>query len=177
MSVDLETEVTRWFREHGGLVRSTARSFATDPDDLDDLFQDIWVIVVRKFHDAPPETKIRSWLFSITVNTGLGRQRKRERRKGLFAEQMGGQQEAVVPEQMGSIEEHMRIRDLWRSIEALPPLQKAVVMLRVVDGYKTAEAAILLNRAEGTVKASLHRALGKLRGRFQFLGTDEPRVH
>lgn len=52
---------------------------------------------------------------------------------------------------------------IWQAIAELPELQREVLLLRVVDERSTAEVAQILDRAEGTVKASLHRALTRLR--------------
>jgi RNA polymerase sigma-70 factor (ECF subfamily) len=48
-------------------------------------------------------------------------------------------------------------------VAELPPLQQRVVTLRIIEGLSTAETAAVLDRAEGTVKASLWRALQRLR--------------
>ncbi|MHB1194842.1 MAG: RNA polymerase sigma factor [Longimicrobiales bacterium] len=45
-----------------------------------------------------------------------------------------------------------------------------MVLLRTVDGLSTAEAAHVIGRAEGTVKASLHRALKRVARRLQAQG-------
>ena len=55
--------------------------------------------------------------------------------------------------------EYARLREV---VDTLPPRQREVVLLRIVEGKSTAEAAYALGCAEGTVKASLHAALQKL---------------
>ena len=52
---------------------------------------------------------------------------------------------------------------LWRGIADLPSLQRAVVLHRIIAGLTIADTARALNRAEGTIKASLHAALKTLR--------------
>ena len=54
-------------------------------------------------------------------------------------------------------------RATWRRVASLPKLQREVLVLRIVEGLSTTEAAERLGRAEGTVKASLSRGLSSLR--------------
>ncbi|GGD12042.1 SigE family RNA polymerase sigma factor [Nocardioides daphniae] len=52
---------------------------------------------------------------------------------------------------------------LWPHVLALPPRQRAVVVLRYYEGLSEREIADALGCAPGTVKASAHRALRSLR--------------
>ena len=48
--------------------------------------------------------------------------------------------------------------ELWRAVRRLPRRQTQVVALRYVDDCSIADIAAILDCAEGTVKAHLHRA-------------------
>ncbi|MBO9522766.1 MAG: SigE family RNA polymerase sigma factor [Nocardioidaceae bacterium] len=52
---------------------------------------------------------------------------------------------------------------LWSRIEALPPRQRAVIVLRYYEDFSEAEIARTLGCAPGTVKAHAHAALKALR--------------
>ena len=54
-------------------------------------------------------------------------------------------------------------RDLNAAIMQLPDRERDVVILRLLDQRSTVETAAALGCAEGTVKAALHHAVGKLR--------------
>ncbi|HEU5203666.1 MAG TPA: sigma factor-like helix-turn-helix DNA-binding protein, partial [Candidatus Limnocylindrales bacterium] len=49
----------------------------------------------------------------------------------------------------------------------LPPVYRAPIVLRHVDGLSYPELAIALDRPEGTVKAQVHRGLALLRTAFE----------
>lgn len=55
---------------------------------------------------------------------------------------------------------------LWPQVEALPPRQRAVVVLRYYEGQSEAEIAETLGCARGTVKSTASAALATLRTRM-----------
>jgi RNA polymerase sigma factor (sigma-70 family) len=59
-----------------------------------------------------------------------------------------------------------------RALHELPTLQRAVVILRHLNGLSTREVGNILHCSEGTVKTHLFRGLEKMRQRLQFLQED-----
>jgi RNA polymerase sigma-70 factor (sigma-E family) len=55
---------------------------------------------------------------------------------------------------------------LWQAVQALPPRQRAVVVLRFHEDLTAAEVARLLGLPLGTVKSLAHRGLARLRDRL-----------
>jgi RNA polymerase sigma-70 factor (sigma-E family) len=55
---------------------------------------------------------------------------------------------------------------LWEAVQALPPRQRAVLVLRFHEDLTEAEVARLLGLPLGTVKSLAHRGLGRLRNRL-----------
>jgi len=156
-------QVSQWVRVHGPYLMGVVRSFFSSPDEAEDAFQEIWVVVLRKLDRAPPAPAVRAWLYSIALKVCLGRARTSTRRKGLLERWATDVPKAEAPSSTPDIEGYFRNRELHRRIAELPELQRRTLILRVVDEKTTEESAQVLNRATGTVKASLHRALHKLR--------------
>jgi RNA polymerase sigma-70 factor (sigma-E family) len=72
--------------------------------------------------------------------------------------------EDPVPEPVPSHETVTVERDaLWRAVCALPPRQRAVVVLRYYEQLSEAEIADALRCSRGTVKSQAHAALATLR--------------
>ena len=57
-------------------------------------------------------------------------------------------------------------RDVARVLDALSPDQRAVLVLRDLEGLSEAEAAEVLDCARGTIKSRLHRAREAFRERW-----------
>lgn len=68
--------------------------------------------------------------------------------------------EVAVPDGLSGLDEHDAIR---RALAALPPRQRAVLVLRYLDDRTEQETAAVLGCSVGTVKSQAHKALAKLR--------------
>jgi RNA polymerase sigma-70 factor (ECF subfamily) len=158
----LHQQVIVLSRQYGPLVYRIARRYAFTPAEVDDLTQDIWVRVIDILPRKNPASPMEGWLCVVAANVGL-EYRKRRTRAARFRQALS----FVMPRadnrqpEPSSVNESTSAR-IWRAIDALPPLQRQVLLHRVFEGLSTAETAQAIHRAEGTVKASLHRALKAL---------------
>ena len=67
----------------------------------------------------------------------------------------------------GSMENLDLSMHIERALHELPTLQRAVVILRHIDGLPTRTVSEILKCSEGTVKTHLHRGLKKMRSLLQ----------
>jgi RNA polymerase sigma-70 factor (ECF subfamily) len=158
-------------RQYTPQLLGVARAFADGAEEAEDLLQELWIVASREMDRRPPEAPLRAWLHTILLNIGRARWRRRRRRQQLMA-LWANQEEPTIGASLDISESLLRLH-LWREIAALPDLQRRVLLLRIVEGMSTARTAASLNRAEGTIKASLHRALKTLRERC---GSVQPNV-
>ena len=160
-------EVAEWIRAYTPRLLAVARAFAAGADEAEDILQQVWITAYRKAHLRPPGTPIGAWLHRVTMNEGrsrLKRVRRRLRLQALWRTDLGEESDRTPAPDAAA--ELARAR-LWRAIAALPSLQRDVLLMRIVDDASTRDVARALGRAEGTVKASLHRALAKLRAELR----------
>jgi RNA polymerase sigma-70 factor (ECF subfamily) len=158
-------------REYSGHLLAVVSSYATDAVTAEDLLQEVGL---RAYAAAPfrrPDSPVRAWLIVIALNVGRDHQRRVQRRARLRRLWVWTVPAVVEMDELATLHPHSR---LWRAVAELPPLQQRVVTLRIIEGLSTTETAAVLGRAEGTVKASLWRALQRLRGELAHAGEQLP---
>jgi RNA polymerase sigma-70 factor (ECF subfamily) len=154
-----------------------------DHDEAEDIAQESFVRVHRSIRSFRGDSGFGTWLYRIVMNMSINRLRQkkvRERREvhleGGFHERSGanhpagiilgnGQPDTGLP---GSSEPDFHAH-LERALHKLPTLQRAVVILRHMNGMSTKQVGAILNCSEGTVKTHLHRGLRKMRTMLDFL--------
>ena len=163
-----ERELAVLIRAHTPQLFGLIRSLVADDAEAEDVLQDVWIIAAERAHRRRDGVPIGAWLHTVALNRARSLQRRALRRAWLVSLWTSEQSSAYVPAHTPSHNERTHedmIRGrLWRAVADLPKLQREVVLLRVVEDLSTTEAAHRLGRANGTVKASLHRALRTLRG-------------
>lgn len=161
----------RWRqRMYALLVRSTGSTA-----DAEDLFQELWIRVVRAAPDFDPSLRFSTWLYRIAIN--LTRDAARRRGAAAFAEVTrdgelpDGRDENPLPDAaaVGAQEADA----LRRAIATLPAGQREVLVLRYLEGLGEVEVAEAAGIPPGTVKSRLHHAVRNLRDRLAGLRAEE----
>ncbi|MEP6619330.1 MAG: RNA polymerase sigma factor [bacterium] len=155
-------DLSDWIGRYTPQLLGVAQAFARDADEAEDLLQELWIAAHDKARQRSSDTPVSAWLHAILLNIGRARYRRRRRRERLFAMWAGGGREhdgTHPPDISGAL---LRAQ-LWRDVANLPGLQRRVLLLRIIEDMSTAQTAHALGVAEGTIKASLHRALRTLR--------------
>jgi len=148
-----------------------AHSFVHDHDAAEDIVQDAFVRAYTSLRTFRGEAQFGTWLYRIVVNISLNRL-KTERRKAEREIPILGASAIVATEEdpghAAGLQEHLE-----RALHELPTLQRAVVILRHLDGMSTREVSVILQCSEGTVKTHLFRGMEKMRKRLEYLKGEE----
>ncbi|RMF63973.1 MAG: sigma-70 family RNA polymerase sigma factor [Bacteroidetes bacterium] len=132
--------------------------------DVDDVVQDTFIRFYEAMGDFRGEASVRTYLKRIAINRALDVLRRRRRSLARF---ISRDDEAVRLPEPGrdgeqDIEQSERNALVRRALEALSPRHRAVVVLRLLEGYDTQETAEMLGVPYGTVLSRLNRALKKI---------------
>lgn len=160
-----------WIGEFTPQLLPVARALCVGPDEGEDLLQEVWVVALRQ-KEVPDGDDVGPWLHRILFNVARTRERTAARRRRLMSHWSPSRGMDSMQESPATLEAEQLRWLLRREIAALPELQARVVLLRVVGGLSTAETARAIDRAEGTVKVCLHRALLRLGRRLRADGVD-----
>ncbi|MBM4160116.1 MAG: sigma-70 family RNA polymerase sigma factor [Ignavibacteria bacterium] len=160
------------FRElvkfHMRQVYDLAYGFVNDHDDAEDVAQEVFVKVFHSIRSFRQEAEFSTWLYRIVTNTSLDRlkQRKRKMKRQVSLGESESMELATNPGPIENLDYSVHIE---RALHELPTLQRAVVILRHIDGLPTRTVSEILKCSEGTVKTHLHRGLKKMRTLLQDL--------
>lgn len=139
----------------------------------EDVVQETFLAVWSHAGDFRGDASLKSWVFSIAVNKARTAWRWRKVRSLFnlpFATQETEEGETVEIEmpdksrEADPAESAARLdasERVQKAIDGLPQRQREIVMLRA-QGLELLEIAKATGLAEGTVKATLHQARGKL---------------
>lgn len=147
------------YRRHAGRVYALALRMTGDERTAEELTQDVWVRVWRKLDGYRGDAAFTTWLHRVTAN--LARDRGRARSRRHERERLTGD---PARHDTGASPRSFEDRAaLETAIRELPDRARHVFVLYDVEGYGHGEIAELLDIAEGTSKAHLHRARKALR--------------
>lgn len=145
-----------------------AYSILGDHDDADDVAQEAFVKVHGSLSTFRGDAAFGTWLFRIVKNCALNRLRQRKRNQKRDVELAIADTEMVFINAGIARVEDSRLY-VERALHELPTLQRAVVMLRHINGLSTRQVSKILDCSEGTVKTHLQRGLKKMKEKLQFL--------
>jgi len=155
-------------RRHQDRVFNVAYQVVRNREDALDVAQDAFVKAFASLPSFKGEASFSTWTHRIVVNLAIDCLRRRRRagpteyddRKAASEE---GAARLAAPDDPQSALETRQIRSiLARGIEALPPLHRAVLILREVEGLSYEEIARAVGCSLGTVMSRLFHARRKL---------------
>ncbi|HFE45081.1 MAG TPA: sigma-70 family RNA polymerase sigma factor [Nannocystis exedens] len=141
----------RYHRRLYGYIRRILR----DPCVAEDLFQDVFLTVLRDRTYRPTEGRFSPWLFRVARNRCLAEVRKQQTRRGLAEEVRLRWQPPPSPSPERVVGDSTRVH---AAMKALPEAQRQLILLKQLGELTYREIAALLGVAEGTIKSRLHTA-------------------
>lgn len=151
-------------------VYSLASRMTRNPEDAEEVLQDVFITVYRKIKSFEGKSSFSSWLYRVAVNASLMKIRKRKQDRSISMEEaMPDDQNSLLLRSHEEDElDHQTLRNevreaLHSAIEKLPDEYRPVFILRDVDGLTSKEVGKILNLTIPAVKSRLHRSRLMLR--------------
>jgi len=141
-----------------------------DPDLAETLTQDCFLKAFRNWGGFRGESSAMTWLMRIAIN--LQKDHWRNRRMQFWRQTRTNavdvdEASEWLPSGESSAETKLLAREqvahVWKAVDGLSERQRTVFLLRYVDEMELQEIAGMTGLSEGTVKAHLSRALGRVR--------------
>jgi RNA polymerase sigma-70 factor, ECF subfamily len=166
-----EDACARLVADHQRMVYQLALHLLGDAQEALDLSQEVFLRVFRTLPQFRGQSALRTWIYRIVVNQASNRQRwwrRRHRAQQVALDELTSTQGELAESRYSAMPDRvLQHREtagrVWAALERLPFEQRAVVVLREIDGLSYEEIAESLEVAIGTVKSRLARARETLR--------------
>jgi RNA polymerase sigma-70 factor, ECF subfamily len=175
-------------RFHGPMLR-VAMTYVGDHGVAEDVVQEAWLTCFRSLDRFEGRSSLKTWLFGILVNVARARRRKESRilpfasffrrddsdshrptvdrsrfgSDGMWSD--GPHSWENVPEAKVLGDE--TLQQVRSAIDALPPKQREVILLRDVAGFDATEVSSLLGISPANERVRLHRARAAVRQKLE----------
>jgi RNA polymerase sigma-70 factor (ECF subfamily) len=145
------------------VVAATVIGMLGDSAEAEDVGQETFIRFYKALGSFRGDSSVKTYLTRIAINQAINEIRKKKRKSKVFtstpADELGDipddkfRQESAGPDR----------ERIEQAIQSLDEDFRAVITLRLIDGYSTAETAEILGVPTGTVLSRLSRAQRKLR--------------
>jgi len=152
-------------RRHGDLLLTFLRRTAPSEADADDIFQEVWLRIVRGARSYDPAQRFTAWLVTIAWNQVRDQWRRHKSQQACSAGDSADNVEDVHCPGPGADVELLateRSNRLRRLIGLLPERLTEAICLRFFEELSEKEMATRLGIPIGTVKSRLHYAIKQL---------------
>jgi RNA polymerase sigma-70 factor (ECF subfamily) len=155
---EAEKQFEKHIKEHELLIYKICRIYAYTDADRQDLFQDIVVQLWNAYPKFKGESKLSTWLYRVAINTAITGLRKKKDFIQSF-------EHNALPANISddnSLHAEERLQEMYKAIEQLNQVEKAIVMLYLEDKtYEEMEEILGINQRNLRVK--MNRVKDKLR--------------
>jgi len=163
------TAAERLVTTYGERAYRLATSITGNKQDAEEVVQDAFWTVVRKIETFRGESAFGSWLYRIVANAAYQKLRGRQSRdrdlsldEALPAFDARGRHVGPIADWSARVDDHsvqteLRVA-LTAAIDELPPVARAALVLRDVEGFSNLEIAEALGLSVPIVKSRVHRA-------------------
>lgn len=151
----LEKEFVELITEHKRLIYKACYFYASDADDLADLYQEVVMNLWKSFSRFRGESKATTWMYRIAMNTCISSLRRQKARPQtvpltLDVDMTDGEDKTA------------QLRELYGLINQLGRLERALILLWLEErSYQ--EIADILGISKNNVAVKLNRVKEKLK--------------
>ena len=125
----------------------------------EDVTHDVFLQLLKHLPELDTHSDLGGWLYRVTANLAL---RRLARDRSLFERIVRLVQPAPVTRPDQLVERRQETAAAVAAIEALPPNERVVMMMKLVDGASQNEIAQALGMSKGNVSKLVSRGREKL---------------
>ena len=144
---------------HQGWVRGMTMNIVKNPQDAEDISQDVFVKVYFALNRFRFESEFKTWLYRIVINK-INNHFRKQKLRSVFSAEL---KEELAEEPTSSTSNENK---LFEMTHKLPRFQRNIVLLRVYQDMSFKMIGQVLNITENSAKVSFHKAKVNLKTHY-----------
>ena len=155
-------ELERIIKTYSDVVYRNAMAICHNEANAWDVYQNVFVKLVKHVAELESEEHIKRWLIIVTKNEALSLFNNSWHSKVDYIEDINFQ-EPADPKTLRN-EQPTYASDILDALRELePPIYREIIYLFYYEEYSIKEISEILEKSEGNIKTSLNRARNKLK--------------
>jgi len=151
-------EFARLFAAEAPRVWRVLRRLGIAEADLEDVCQEVFLVVYRRWHEFRGASTLRTWIYGIALRKALGHRRRKHVRDAVPL----AHEPSVAPEQQQALESSEQRRLLQSALDRLGDGKREVFVLYELEQLAMREVANALELPLHTAYARLYAARSEL---------------
>ncbi len=143
---------------HASFVWCSLQRLGVRDPDLDDVFQEVFIVVHKRLHTFDGSSLLTTWLFGVCLRVAAAHRRRAWFRRETPTDELPDAEDASSrrPDELLAARQARAL--VARALDRLDLDKRAVFVMFEIDEVPSAEIAAMLGVPEGTVWSRLHAA-------------------
>ncbi|KQO29796.1 RNA polymerase subunit sigma-70 [Flavobacterium sp. Leaf82] len=153
-----EQEFLKRIESHKGILYKVSKMYMDNPDDQQDLFQEIICQLWKSYDSFRNESQFSTWMYRVAVNTAIVFLKKEKRKVDKYEIAS----ENIKDDEGDSHIKESQIDHFYKAVQKLEKIDKAIIFYQL-EGFSHKEIGDNLGISEGNARVKLNRAKEKLK--------------
>ena len=160
--------------KYKGMVYSLALKFLKNPEDAEELAQDVFIKVFHGLKDFKFDSKFSTWLYRITYNAAISKLRKKQiETRNIENTTLPESQVLNSYNAVNELTKQEQIKYIRQVFERLDEEESVILSLFYLQENSIQEICEITGYSESNTKVKLHRARKAFYDELQFILKDE----
>ena len=157
-----------FYDKYKSLVYNLALNYSANKEDAEEITQDVFITVFKKMSSFRYESKIKTWLYRVTINKSLDYLKAKKRFKrnfmndGVSIDQVSESEFSDFNHPGVVLESKEEIQEIYSCINKLSEDHKTVIILLKIENKTYIEASKIMKISIKAVESLFNRAKKKL---------------
>lgn len=153
-----EKEFLNRIESHKGILYKVSKMYTDNPDDQQDLFQEIICQLWKSYDSFRNDSQFSTWMYSVALNTAIVFLKKEKRKVDKYKIVSGN----IKDDESDTYFKENQINHFYKAVQKLGKIEKAIIFYQL-EGFSHKEIGKSLGISEGNARVKLNRAKEKLK--------------